>query len=224
MSGAGSSETPAMGTAWRNASRSRVFACLCILWVVVSVVVAVLYDYENLAFFLVFSAMLILPVGIFAALLWLSVPGGALYLTYRRLRARNLRAAAGWILVPVSVAALVPVGRRWGDVFVFELHKSQYQDVVRDALAGRCSPSPGRRWPVPVDFIQCKPPVAVIFPWGGFLSGWEGVVYDAADQISKPPALRLRAWSKTTVGQALVYSGARQSLGGHYYLASGNYP
>ncbi|MGH9624399.1 MAG: hypothetical protein ACRD4G_08690 [Bryobacteraceae bacterium] len=64
----------------------------------------------------------------------------------------------------------------------------------------------------------------VIFPWGGVLSSWEGVAYDAADEITKPPALRQKAWRASNLGALLDYSGATQSLGGHYYCGSGTYP
>lgn len=49
-------------------------------------------------------------------------------------------------------------------------------------------------------------------------------MYDAADQVAKPPALRQKAWRASDVGQVLNDSGARQSLGGHYYFGSGSYP
>lgn len=213
-----------MSNASNPASRStlQAFSYLCIVWLVLSVFVAAVFDYYNLALYLAF--LLFTPLGILGALLWLSVPGGILYVTYKKLRAGQIRAAAAWMLVPVSVAVLMPVGHRAGDGLIFELHKSQYEFVVRQALAGHCSPPDGGRWPVAVEFLQCKPPVIVTFPWGGFLSGWEGIVYDAADQVAKPPALRQKAWRSSDVGQVLNDFGARQSLGGHYYFGGGSYP
>lgn len=53
---------------------------------------------------------------------------------------------------------------------------------------------------------------------------WEGLVYDAADQIAKPTALRQKAWRASDVGSILDYSGATRSLGGHYFFGSGTYP
>lgn len=200
-----------------------VFACLCICWAAGSVFLALIYDYDDLALCLVFG--LFSPVlGALGDLLWLSTPCGALFLAYKRLRVRRTRAAVAWLLVPVSAALLMPLGHRLGDALIFKLHESQYQFVVRQAVAGHCSPPDGGRWPVAVDFLQCKPPVIVIFSWGGFLSSWEGVVYDAADQITKPPALRQKAWRASNVGSVLDYSGATQSLGGHYFFGSGTYP
>lgn len=154
-----------MSNASNPAPRSRVqaFSYLCIVWLALSMLVAAVFDYDDLALYLVF--LLLNPlVGILRALLWLSVPGGALYMTYKRLRGGRICAAAAWMLVPVTVAALMPVGRRVGNALIFELHKSQYQFIVRQALAGHCSPPDGGRWPIAVDFLQCKPPVIVIFP------------------------------------------------------------
>jgi len=204
-------------------SATAVFAFLCIFWAAGSVFLAMIYDYGDLALYLVFGFLQ--PVlGVFGALLWLSTPCGALFLAYKRFRVRRIRAAAAWVLVPVSAVVLMPVGHRLGDALIFTLHESQYQFVVRQVAAGHCSPPEGGRWPVAVDFLQCKPPVIVIFPWGGFLSSWEGVVYDAADQITKPPALRQKAWRASNVGSALDYSGATQSLGGHFFFGSGTCP
>lgn len=188
-----------------------------------SLFVAVAFDYDDLALYLVIFLLNPL-VGILGATLWLSVPGGAIYMAYKRVRAGGIRAAAAWMLVPVSVTVLMPVGRRVGDGLIFELHKSQYEFIVRQAMAGHCSPPDGGRWPIAVDYLQCKPPVIVIFPWGGFLSSWEGIVYDAADEVAKPPILRQKTWRETDVGGVLSDSGATQSLGGHYYFAHGNYP
>lgn len=201
-----------------------VFAYLCICWVAGSVFLAMIYDYDDLALYVVAVGFLCPVLGVFGVLLWLSTPCGALVLAYRRLRVRRARAAAAWLLVPVSVAVLMPVGHRLGDALIFKLHESRYQFVVRQAAAGHCSPPDGERWPVAVDFLQCKPPIIVIFPWGGFLSSWEGVVYDAGDQIIKPPALRQKAWRASDVGSVLDYSGATQSLGGHYFFGGGTYP
>lgn len=215
-----------MDVASNTVPRSRVpaFAYFCILWVAVSVFLAVVYDYDDLTLYLIFFFLLRPLVGILGALLWLSVPGGALYFAYRRLRSGRMRATAAWMIVPISLVVHTPAGHRLGDALIFELHKSQYQFVVRRTLAGHCSPPERGRWPAAVDFLQCKPPVIVIFPWGGFLSSWEGIVYDAADQIAKPPNLRQKAWRTSNVGTVLDDSGETLSLGGHYYFASGNYP
>ncbi len=205
-------------------SAAVVFAYLCICSAAGSVFLAMIYDYDDLALYLVFLRFLFPFLGVFGALLWLSTPCGALFLAYKRLRIRRIRAAAAWLLVPVSAAVFMPLGHRLGDALIFKLHESQYQFVVRQAAAGHCSLADGRRWPLAVDFLQCKPPVIVIFPWGGFLSSWEGVIYDEADQITKPPTLRQKVWRASNVGSVLDYSGASQSLGGHYFFGSGTYP
>ena len=74
-----------------------------------------------------------------------------------------------------------------------------------------------------IDGIDCHDPVIVIFPWGGFGSIWHGVVYDASDEIAKPPQDRSAGWKATPIGKQLSCTGAKLSLGDHYYRASGDY-
>ena len=61
------------------------------------------------------------------------------------------------------------------------------------------------------------------FFWGGFLSVWHGVVYDATDQIILAPSKRSAAWQATKTGGLLGCSGTDRPLGDHYYLASGDF-
>jgi len=65
--------------------------------------------------------------------------------------------------------------------------------------------------------------ITVIFVWGGFGSIWHGVIYDAADEIAKPPKGRSETWRKREIGELLACSGVRFSLSDHYYRAGGNY-
>jgi len=63
----------------------------------------------------------------------------------------------------------------------------------------------------------------VNFFWGGFLSVWHGVVYDATDQIILAPSKRSAAWQATKTGGLLGCSGTDRPLGDHYYLARGDF-
>lgn len=99
-------------------SAAVVFAYLCICWAAGSVFLAMIYDYDDLALYLVFLRFLFPFLGVFGALLWLSTPCGA----------------------------------------------------------------------------------------------------------TKPPTLRQKVWRASNVGSVLDYSGASQSLGGHYFFGSGTYP
>lgn len=167
-----------------------VFAYLCICWAAGSVFVAMIYDYDDLALYLVFFGFLLPVLGVFGALLWLSTPCGALFLAYKRLRVRRTRAAAALAARSRLSCAIHALGSPIGRCSHFQ--------AARVPVSVRLAPGCGRplftarrgRWPVAVDFLQCKPPAIVIFPWGGFLSSWEGVIYDAADQINRPPVLR----------------------------------
>lgn len=103
------------------------------------------------------------------------------------------------------------------------MDKSAYDRVVLDAEQGRCSPEDQQHWHVAIDAIDCHKPATIVFLWGGFLSSWHGVVYDAGHEIIKPAKDRATSWKRREVGQLLSCSDADLFLGGHYYRAGGNY-
>jgi hypothetical protein len=103
------------------------------------------------------------------------------------------------------------------------MNKPLYDAVVESARQGHCSSNDIRSWSAQVDGAFCSGSVTIIFLWGGFISSWQGVVYDASDEIAKPYCKRSAAWRFRDIGSRLSYSVARRSLGNHYYLAGGNY-
>lgn len=200
-------------------SGPRSFVWLCVLWVAMTGFIAVTSDYYDLWFFFVMLfVFMVIP-----ALLWLCVPIVAVVLAIKRFRMRRIKAALGWLLVPVSAAAVSALGHAFGDVVMFQIHKSAYERIVEDASSGHCSVADRALWPVLVDLTNCRAPVIVVIPWVGFLSVWHGVIYDASDEISKPPEERSIEWKASPTGKALQGSGAWKALGDHYYLGGGSY-
>ena len=112
----------------------------------------------------------------------------------------------------------------WPDALIgprlrFYASKYAYDRVTADVEAGFCE---GRKWPIPVEFVECRKPVVVTFDWFGLGSAWSGVVYDAADEMRKPVKDRSAAWKTRDVGRILSCSEVAVSLGWHYYLTGGD--
>jgi len=167
----------------------------------------------------VFASVSFWPV----LVLWAIFPIVGLVLAIRRLRGGHFWRAAAWLSLPAALVLFCFKGAVVGDVARFWLNKRAYDRAVADAHAGRCSADDRRAWGVNINGADCHEPVAIIFAWGGFLSMWHGVVYDAADQIAKPPEERSDAWRQREIGELLACSGASLAFGNHYYRASGNY-
>jgi hypothetical protein len=191
------------------------FAGICVLWMTATAFIAVTFGYFDEWFFL---GLLVVP-----EILWLIVPIVAIVRAVKRLRQRRFKAAVAWLLVPAIGAVISALGYTFGDAVMFRIHKSAYEAVVKDVSAGRCSRPQRTAWHVQVDYVNCGPPVIIVIPWGGFLSFWHGVIFDASDEISKPSGQRSVAWRATEAGHALQYSGVKRPLGDHYYVAGGSY-
>jgi hypothetical protein len=158
-----------------------------------------------------------------ALAVWIAAPIAAFVMGIQRLRARRYYHAGAWLMVPAAVIALFFYGSVAGAMAGFWLNKAAYDRVVSDAAAGRCSSEDRQHWNVAIDAFSCDEPLIVVFVWDGFLSSWNGVVYDAADQISKSPRERSKTWNDREVGKLLSCSRAWLALGGHYYRAGGDY-
>lgn len=154
---------------------------------------------------------------------WALTPTMSLVWAVRLALTGRFKRALGWCLLPVAAAFLFFTGASDGEILRFQLEKPAYLRVVADAAAGKCSTEDRKRWQVQIDALDCTDPITIIFIWGGFGSTWNGVVYDAADQIVKRPPERSAIWRCRDIGKLLSSSGASRALGGHFYLAGGDY-
>jgi len=203
--------------------RYRGFEALLWTWLVATIVVTFGRGYDIVAIpilFFIVATHLARPV---ALVLWALVPVSALALAIRVSLARQFRYAGFLLMVPIASVLLYHVPEDVGEILRFRLNKATYDMIVESARHGHCSPDEILRWNVTIDMASCSGPVTIIFLWGGFLSSWHGVVYDANDDIAKPYCQRSAIWRSRTIGSLLSYSGARSSLGNHFYLAGGNY-
>ena len=186
---------------------------------IIRIVFSAAFDYHYAGPSIVFLAVVtFLPV-----LVWAAIPVATLVLGVRRLLQRRYRAGIGWLLVPATAAACIVPANELGDTLLFRLYKPSYDTIAKEASAGRCSSGEQLAWRVQVAFASCTAPVALVIPWGEFVSLWFGVIYDAGDEIAKPPLLRSAQWRSTPGGEALKNSHAKsvRSLGNHYYFATG---
>jgi hypothetical protein len=194
----------------------RRFAMVCGAWLVASLIIPALPLWDAI----VLSLLLLtggwsLPLG-----LWAIVPAVAVLRAARRLFERRYGSALGWFGVPLAGVVLFFLATDIGDAVRFRLNKASYDRIVAEAQADKCSKEmEGRR---DVDGIDCDP-ITVIFGWGGFGPIWHGIVYDAGDEIMKPPQERSVAWKNRPIGNLLSCSGATRAFGGHYYRAGGSY-
>ena len=193
----------------------RIFGIVCGVWLLGSVVLPAWGMLDN-----PFSLLVLLPV---LLLVGPAVPVGALLLGIKRFRKGRYRSGLGWLTILAASILLCFHGRSLGETLRFQWNKPSYDRVVADARAGRCAKADQKHWNVDIDAVDCSDPVTVIFVWDGFLSMWNGVIYDAGDQIAKTSRDRSPAWKNRAIGHLLSCSGTSRSLGGHYYLAGGNY-
>ncbi|HEY5209906.1 MAG TPA: hypothetical protein VIJ42_10730 [Stellaceae bacterium] len=215
----GKKQTPSVLNADRGRHiGSRLFAVTCGIWLLLSFVG------PSLPYFDAALVLLAVSGGLWvASVLWIIVPLGALAIGAKRIFARQYVSAIVWAVVPAAGVFLYFGGTHLADTIRFRLEKTDFDRVVADVSAGRCSRSARKQWNVAVDEFSCQKPIIVVFPWGGFLSNWYGIIYDAADQIAKAPKDRSPAWKGSDIGKALSCSGAKFSLGGHYHRAGGSY-
>ncbi len=198
---------------------------LCVVWLALTLSAIGASISDHLFFVLVFPMVMFGFAGAWwvAALFWLTVPVVASIVATMRLRAKRYRAAAAWATVPVLALVVGVVRRASAELAQFYLNKARYDVVVQDVKSGRCSDDDRRRWDVSIDAIECQAPILIVFAWGGFGSNWHGVVYDEADQISKPHADRSVTWRQRPSGSLLACSGAGRIFGPHYFRAGGWY-
>ena len=154
---------------------------------------------------------------------WALVPIITLGWALREIFRGKIRYAIAWCVLPISAALIFFSGPAVIDNMRFQFNKSAYQRVVGDALAGKCTNNERRFWKVDVDAIDCKAPITIVFIWSGLGSGWNGIVYDAADQIVKPSRERSEFWRDRYVGNLLSCSRVIKALGRHFYFAGGHY-
>jgi len=158
-----------------------------------------------------------------AVALWAALPAAAIPIAVRRLIQGRYGAALLWSMLPIAAILLWVFGGAFESLVRFHLNKPTYDAIVTDAEAGRCTALDRRSWHAEVDVAHCGAPIVLVFLWGGFLSGWHGVVYDTTDQIILAPRERNAAWQGSDFGGILGCSKAYRTLGGHYYLARGDY-
>lgn len=197
----------------------KVFRWVCAAWLTATGGVAAGFDYHFMGPQIIYLSV----VATVPAILWAAVPIWALVLGVKHLLQHRYRVGIAWILMPAAAAACVVPAHELGDILLFKSQKASYDVIAQDAMAGHCSRANRHAWPAFVSFASCTNPVAVVMPWGEFVSLWLGIVYDAADEIAKPLSLRSPQWQSTPAGQALDSTHARsvRSLGNHYYLATG---
>jgi hypothetical protein len=219
-------------TKLRPSVLTRIFAIACAIWLVGSLVIPALPISEGLFFTVVLRPVFL--VGSFwpamtAWVLWLpmaawaAIPAGAALFAAKRLTRRRYKAAAGWTAFAALGALVMSYGSFLSDALRFQFQKRAYDRVVEDAHAGRCTAEDRQKWNVAIDEWHCSDPVVIIFVWGRFASMWHGVVYDAADEFTKPPTERSTEWKQRPIGALLSCSGVKMPLGGHYYRAGGHY-
>lgn len=201
----------------------RAFAILCLVWLIASLVIPATPLWEVVFFFFFLLAAGISGDIWFGFALWVTIPTAALIMAIRFAWNKQYGSAIHWLSVPAAGVFLYFFATDIGDVARFRWNKASYDQVVADARAGQCATADRTKRTVDIDGIDCDGPIIVVFPWGGFLSSWHGVVYDAADEISKAPRDRSTAWKNRQIGGFLACSEAKKALGDHYYRAGGHY-
>ncbi|HUK09870.1 MAG TPA: hypothetical protein VLX09_18505 [Stellaceae bacterium] len=201
----------------------RPFAWIVALWLLGSLLLPAWANSDAVFAFMFVAPGLIMVALLILGIAWLAVPIAAAALIRRRFRERRYAAVAACSVVLLAAFPLAYRCREVSAFLRFQWEKPAYDDVVADAVAGLCTEAELKRWHAHIVDIDCDAPVLVVFNWGSFLSVWRGVVYDASDQIMKEPSKRDAAWQKRGAGELLGCSQAEHRLGGHYYLASGDF-
>jgi hypothetical protein len=197
-------------------------ALLLVAWAIgtILVICGYAYAYDGILNEIAFVGVMLLsiPSGghpfILLAALWLIVPAWMLVGALRRALRRDLRPRWDWMvpaLAGIVIAGYLTCGPLMvGDFIRFQIERTGYEAKIDDVRAGRLA--------VDDDMIAGTAMLAV-FHWGGFLSKWEGVVYDEADYFPDPkdPA---PAWAKSSLGEEiLACPSSVRSMGGHFYVA-----
>jgi hypothetical protein len=202
---------------------SYALAIACAAWFIASLVIPALPIWESIFLYVIFVSVFY-SHGIWPAIaIWALLPTTGFLLALTRIHRRCYRSAIAWLTVPAAGVLLFFFGLDASGFARFRVTKASYDQVIADARMGKCATEDRRRWNVAIDVIDCDDPVIVVFIWDGLGSLWHGVVYDATDEISKPPQDRSTAWKSRPIGDLLSCSGARMAYGDHYYRAGGSY-
>jgi hypothetical protein len=159
------------------------------------------------------------PVTLFALVISIAALVMALKTIFRR---RYLMGLA-WMGVLAFAATVAILGQHVSEVLHFATNKAAFDAVVTRAKAGKCDPEDIKSQDITVADWQCDDPMIIIFVWDSFLENWEGVVYDASDEFSKPPRERSAESKRHPIGKSLSCSSTSLSVGNHYYVGAGTF-
>jgi hypothetical protein len=154
---------------------------------------------------------------------WMLIPTLAGIYAFRLLLAGQRRPAAKWSLMPVLAIAALFLAIPLSGIVRFGIEYEGYSRVVDDARHDKCSDEDRKSWTAVPEFADCAAPALVLFDWGGLGSSWNGIIYDASDEISKPSHDRSASWKGRDVAGLLSCSGVSAKLTGHFYLAGGSF-
>jgi hypothetical protein len=146
--------------------------------------------------YLVLAAPALLVLFIF----WTVVAVVAVVSVGRNLSRRDYRRAGLVALIPVIAVAAFMFGRQIGVRIIFEVERPTYVASI----------APGAE-------IGVGPPTVAFFEWGSFLDSSMGVVFDEADTIAEPLAMRRHIWDGRRVPGDLTCPADVTSLRGHFY-------
>src|SRR6185437_12546316 len=165
------------------------------------------------------------PLGMLwvAIIAWVAVPAAGAVATVSFLWARSYRSAAISALVPAAGVILALYGIEIGDVVDFWLNKARFDLLTSDVVRGRCSAEDRKRWNARTIYYECRAPAIVAFEHDRMLSTWRGFIYDASDEIAKPPSERSAAWKNRDIAEFVCDAETRVALDGHYYIVFGNF-
>jgi hypothetical protein len=194
------------------------FAFLVVAWALLTTAVPATGMSKSFLFVLALSGGLWWVVA-----MWLAVPAAGIVAALVMLWKRRYRGAALCSLVPAIGVLLVLYAFDIGDIVHFWLYNGRYDRVVSDVVAGRCSAEDRRGWKAATISYECQAPAIVAFERDSVLSSWRGIVYDATDEIAKPPTQRSAAWKNRETASWLDCSPASLALGGHYYAFAADF-
>jgi hypothetical protein len=213
----------AIDTRRRSEWALRALGIACGAWLIASLVVPALPVWETISLYTIIFSVFYVGELWPAIAIWALLPVVAIAVALKQLATGRHRSAGAWLLVPVAGLLIFFYGGEVSDFARFRLTKGAYDRVISDARAGHCDAADLNHRGAGTDELDCRAPVIVVFPWGGFGSIWHGVVYDASDEIAKQPRHRSAVWNATPIGKHLACSGVNFALGDHYYRASGDY-
>ena len=196
---------------------------LLLSWAIgtILVVCGYAYTYGGLLNTVTFTGLMLLSIPsdghpfILLTVLWLIVPVWVLVDCLHRFLRRDFRPRWHWAvpaLAGVVVAGYLSQGLfAMGDILRFQIERAGYQAKIDGVRSGRL--------PADDDTIT-GPPMVSVFHWGGFLSKWEGVVYDESDYFGDAKNSSAPVWTTSGLGeQILACPSSVRSMGGHFYVA-----